>query len=69
KEEPSLKLSAIETDILIQCVRMFSSVLENKRTDAVSNEEKLKAWENVAITFNAQDNVKPRDVKSLKLKK
>ncbi|XP_068086738.1 uncharacterized protein [Anabrus simplex] len=39
---------------LIRTVECYKDVVENKRTDAVTSNEKTKAWEKIAADFNAQ---------------
>ena len=31
----------------------YSAIIENKKTDATSNEDKTKAWSNICLEFNA----------------
>lgn len=42
-----------EKEILISFVQNYITILENKKTNAVFNKEKLKCWEHLAREYNA----------------
>ncbi|KAK5648389.1 hypothetical protein RI129_003281 [Pyrocoelia pectoralis] len=56
-----------EKNVLVTIVNSYKNIIENKKTDAVTNGEKEKAWQQIAQKFNAvsPENIY-RDVQSLK---
>lgn len=48
--------STEETYLLIECISQQINILENKRTDSVSNGAKKKAWRNIAEIFEKDPN-------------
>lgn len=57
-----------EVRLLTELVTKHRSIIENKKTDAVTNKEKEAAWEKIARMFNASSGVASRNAKTLKLK-
>uniref|UniRef100_A0A915KDR3 Regulatory protein zeste n=1 Tax=Romanomermis culicivorax TaxID=13658 RepID=A0A915KDR3_ROMCU len=57
-----------ETYLLIECVAQKIDILENKRTDSVSNGAKKKPWENVAEVFEKDPNLVNRSIQNLEAK-
>lgn len=57
-----------EKTTLINLVCQFRNVLENKKTDAVSNQKKSEMWAKLAESFNATSGRSPRDASSLRSK-
>ncbi|KAH6922346.1 hypothetical protein HPB50_013366 [Hyalomma asiaticum] len=55
-----------EKDLVQDLVLKHKTVIENKRTDAISINAKAKAWEKLCTEFNSRPFVRPRDVKQLK---
>jgi Myb/SANT-like DNA-binding protein len=58
EEGPSTSTAKNYTDSerqhLRQLVQKYKSIVENKKTDAVSNDRKKKTWEQITTEFNAQ---------------
>uniref|UniRef100_A0A915II52 Regulatory protein zeste n=1 Tax=Romanomermis culicivorax TaxID=13658 RepID=A0A915II52_ROMCU len=52
--------STEETYLLIECVAQQINILENKRTDAVSNGAKKKAWKNIAEFLQSKSELQLR---------
>lgn len=60
--------TALEEEILLNCVGEFSSIIESKETNALHVGEKNRAWQSVTERFNSQSSVAKRDTNQLKLK-
>ncbi|KAG8234975.1 hypothetical protein J437_LFUL013332 [Ladona fulva] len=56
----------VEKRILIDLVEKFKKVLENKKTDASSGEQKREKWNQVTKEYNSHGNITRRDAKQLK---
>ncbi|KAG8239146.1 hypothetical protein J437_LFUL018557 [Ladona fulva] len=56
----------VEKRILLDLVEKFKKVLENKKTDAASCEQKREKWNQVTKEFNSHGNITRRDAKQLK---
>ena len=65
KRKRSTNFSLAEKEILLELVQQQWSVIENKKTDAVSGKKKDFAWERIAANFNSQ-NETFRTLESLK---
>lgn len=50
----SLNYSPQEKELLLNLILEYKEVIENKKTNGASSEEKNKAWEDVTKKFNAQ---------------
>lgn len=57
-----------EVRLLTELVTKHRSIIENKKTDAVTNKDKEAAWEKIARMFNASSGLASRNAKTLKLK-
>ncbi|KAI4460658.1 hypothetical protein MML48_5g00010615 [Holotrichia oblita] len=56
-----------ENEVLVLIINKYKDIVENKKTDNVSNSEKITAWQNIAKEFNSQSpNFVTRSVDSLK---
>lgn len=42
-----------ERELLLSLVEKYITIIENKKTNAVFNKQKILCWENVAKDFNA----------------
>lgn len=42
-----------EEKILVSLVKKYKHIVENKKTDAITNKEKTKAWENIAKQYTS----------------
>lgn len=60
--------SSSETELLTHIVRRYSHVLENKKTDVVSNKLKEETWCKVADDFNSTSGVYVRNAQTLRAK-
>ena len=67
KRKRAANLTQVERELLVDTVLKYKSVLENKRTDAVSNKEKEDVWKIAADEFNAVTTSSSRDWKQLKM--
>lgn len=57
-----------EVQFLVDMIASRKHIIENKRTDSVTNSEKTKAWAEICTVFNAYSPNCYRDVKSLRSK-
>lgn len=53
KRRRSVNFSNNEKVFLINLVSKYKNIVENKKTDGVTSNEKIKAWENICHEFNA----------------
>ncbi|KAI4466564.1 apontic [Holotrichia oblita] len=60
--------STKEECILVSLVKKYKHILENKKTDTVSNKKKIETWNNLANDFNSTCGEVLRDGKTLKSK-
>ncbi|KAK5648275.1 hypothetical protein RI129_003167 [Pyrocoelia pectoralis] len=59
--------SATEKQFVLSLVYKFKKVIENKKTDAVTNEEKQQAWLQITKEFNSScPDGRRRDIQALK---
>ncbi|XP_046384742.1 myb/SANT-like DNA-binding domain-containing protein 3 [Ischnura elegans] len=58
--------SELEKSRLLDLVETYSNVIENKRTDATTCHEKMKAWEGISVAFNSTETNAVRTWKQLK---
>jgi hypothetical protein len=69
KRERSFNFTSLEVRILINViVHKYLYVIENKRTDAVTWQEKRKAWDRITREFNSQSSLNNRTTKMLRVK-
>lgn len=69
KRERALNFEKSEIQLLTELVTKYRSVIENKKTDAVTNKDKEAVWSTIAATFNAASSGSTvRTSKTLKLK-
>lgn len=69
KRERATNFDISEVRLLTELVTKYRSVLENKKTDTVSNKEKEGAWNKIATAFNATSSeAVVRTAKTLKIK-
>lgn len=57
-----------EERLLLKLVNMRSSVIENKKTDVVTNSMKVREWHKITELFNSQNIEQSRDAGTLKRK-
>lgn len=55
-----------EKDLLVELVTKYKEVIENKRTDAVSQKQKKRAYQMLSNEYNSQ-STRPRTAASLKV--
>ena len=60
--------SSDETYMLIECIGQNIKILENKRTDYVSNGTKKKAWKKIEEIFEKDPNCHNRSSQNLEAK-
>lgn len=68
KRERAANFGPTEIRVLMDMVFKFRDIIENKKTDAITNKEKDVAWTKVADLFNAASGVAIRSSKTLRLK-
>ncbi|CAG7727940.1 unnamed protein product [Allacma fusca] len=55
-----------ELDIIVSCVEKYKSIIENRRTNKISQDAKQQAWENIAAEFRFWPGVRPISAKQIK---
>ncbi|KAB0790385.1 hypothetical protein PPYR_15249 [Photinus pyralis] len=69
KRQRTINFSEKEVRLLTDICLKYSSILENKKTDAVTWKEKNTTWEQITAEFNSQnESSNYRDTKNLRLK-
>ncbi|KAL4710088.1 hypothetical protein ACJJTC_016490 [Scirpophaga incertulas] len=68
KRERSSNFSQEETNLLVSLIEAKKHVIENKKSDATTWQEKEKAWKDIEKTFNSASGAVFRDYKHLKIK-
>lgn len=67
KRARSANYTEREKELLFSLVFKYKNIIENKRTDGVTVQEKKQVWEKVALQFNsASPGMVPRTPESLK---
>lgn len=66
KRKRSGNFTTEEKNLLIELVEKYKGILENKKTNAVTQREKDSMWEKVSNIFNSQNLNVPRSAESLK---
>lgn len=56
----------LEKDCAIDVILRYKGIIENKKTDGVTNKQKAIAWENIAKEYNSCNINMPRCSKQLK---
>nr|XP_054919005.1 myb/SANT-like DNA-binding domain-containing protein 3 [Dermacentor andersoni] len=64
--KPAPRFTSEEKSLLLSLVNNHKKVLECKKTDVASLSAKTAAWKKLAVEYNAQHGVTPRDPKQLK---
>ncbi|KAH7940688.1 hypothetical protein HPB49_003553 [Dermacentor silvarum] len=64
--KPAPRFTPEEKSLLLSLVNNHKKVLECKKTDVASLSAKSAAWKKLAVEYNAQHGVTPRDFKQLK---
>lgn len=67
KKQRSKNFSESEVITLLQIVKRYVHIIENKITNGVSNKEKKKAWEDIAAQYKTS-GLTPKDCGGLKNK-
>ncbi|XP_014278737.1 myb/SANT-like DNA-binding domain-containing protein 3 [Halyomorpha halys] len=57
-----------EEKILLAIVKKYSAIIENKKTDKITSNQKLKCWHKIEVEFNSHTNVHFRNSSNLKNK-
>ncbi|KAL0838913.1 hypothetical protein ABMA28_016926 [Loxostege sticticalis] len=68
KRERSVNFTEQETNILLSLVEAKKYIIECKKSDATTWQEKEKAWKEIEIAFHSISNSVFRDQKHLKIK-
>lgn len=69
KRERSANFATAEVQLLVSLVEKFKHIIENKKTDAVTNKDKDAAWKNIENAFNSCGiSTSARSWKTLNLK-
>lgn len=53
KRERSANFNTAEIQLLVSLVGKFKQIIENKKTDAVTNKDKEAAWKKIENSFNS----------------
>ncbi|XP_046407445.1 myb/SANT-like DNA-binding domain-containing protein 3 [Ischnura elegans] len=61
-----VRLTREETKLLVDIINKRREVLESKKTDALSNAKKARAWLDVQDEFNSNEFVRKRTAKQLR---
>ncbi|XP_047018958.1 uncharacterized protein LOC124644830 isoform X1 [Helicoverpa zea] len=68
KRERSVNFSREEVELLTSLVAQHKSILENKKSDAVTWNEKEQCWKTLEALFNSKSGTNYRSAKTLKAK-
>ena len=55
-----------KSNLVLELVHKYKDVIENKRTDGLSSQQKNNGWKLICREFNASDRVTKRNVEQLK---
>ncbi|KAK5647413.1 hypothetical protein RI129_002305 [Pyrocoelia pectoralis] len=66
KRSVNFQLSEIRT--LVDLVLQYKDIIENKKSDAATWQEKKNAWAGIATKFNATSRIQLRTAENLRLK-
>lgn len=55
-----------EKVLLINIIARYKNVIENKKTDSVTTQEKMNVWAKITKEFNASSTNCPRSIECLK---
>lgn len=53
KRKRNANFTADEEQILVSLVKKYQHILENKKSDAITNSEKMKTWETIAQEYSS----------------
>ena len=68
KRKRNVNFCKTEEELLVELVKKYEQVIENKKTDAVMWKEKESCWTELAAEFNSVGLLVPRTVVQLQLK-
>lgn len=68
KRERQANFSADEVDVLLKTISNFKNIIENKKTDAITWQQKDNAWDKITTQFNSSSGKCLRNKKSLRAK-
>lgn len=68
KRKRNINFSVEEEELLVELVKKYKSVIENKKTDAVMWKEKEECWFKIVEEFNSQGLLVVRSLTQLQLK-
>lgn len=69
KRERSANFNNAEIQLIVSLVERYKQIIENKKTDAVTNKDKESAWKKIKSSFNSCEiSTTERSWKTLKLK-
>lgn len=67
RKQRNKNMSSQEKNILLDLVAEHFCIIENKKTDAVTQQDKLKQWQIIASSFNSMSGEQNRTAENLKL--
>lgn len=68
KRKRNINFSKSEEELLVELVKKYQQVIENKKTDAIMWKDKEACWVKLSAEFNSQGLLVPRTVGQLQLK-
>lgn len=68
KRKRDVNFNKAEEELLVELVKNYQHIIENKKTDAVMWKDKEACWVKIAAEFNGQSLLVPRSVGQLQLK-
>ena len=68
KRERNVNFTSEETELLLKLVNENKHIVENKKSDAATWQQKENCWKSIESSFNCANGVRYRSGKSLKMK-
>ena len=68
KRKRNVNFSAAEEELLVELVKKYQNIVENKKTDMVMWKEKEECWRKISEEFNSQGVLVARNCAQLQLK-
>ena len=59
-------MTPLEKELLLNLVHRDQKIVENKKTDAVTTQQKSEGWERISLEFNSTPGVSKRNGEQLK---
>lgn len=68
KRKRNVKICAAEEELLVELVKKYQHIVENKKTDMVMWKEKEECWRKIPEEFNSQGVLVARSCTQMQLK-